>query len=160
MKNRIRAALTALALLLLAGGVAHGQEVTCADYALISGPIFAAGDTNGGGPFEPFQTVTITLTAGTATSANWNIVGSASGSPVLAGPGGLGSTLTYTAPASGAPGIGYFITSINGTAQITASCAQGVVPSVPTLDNRALAVLAMLLSVLAGWRMRRRVLRR
>jgi len=82
---------------------------------------------------------------------------------VLAGPGGLGSTLTYTEPVDGAGGIGYFITAINGTALITASCAQGALPeaaSIPTLDTRLLWLLAGLLGLFAAWRLRPSMARR
>jgi len=79
---------------------------------------------------------------------------------VLAGPGGLGSTLTYTEPVNGTGGIGYFITAINGTALITASCAQGQGQSIPTLDTRLLWLLAGLLGISAAWRLRPSMARR
>src|SRR5665213_1110374 len=160
MHKHLRATGITAALLLaaIAPGAAAQQLTPCSAYSLIvDGSVDAAGENNGTGPIFPGQTVTITLTAGTATSATWNIVGNATGVPVLAGPGGLGSTLTYTEPVDGTLGVGYFITAINGTALITASCTQGVLlqaASIPTLDTRMLWLLAGLLGIFAAWRLR------
>lgn len=98
-----------------------------------------------------------------ATSATWRIVGSVP-LPTLAGPAGLGATLTYTVPAGGLPigsaGIGYEVDAIDGTAFMTASCVAVPPQPVPTLNPWMTAILAGLLALSTGWLARRTLRRR
>jgi hypothetical protein len=130
---------------------AFAQQIpTCATYAQIGGAVDSPGDTNGTFGIPPGATVTFTLAPGTATTATWNIVGDASGSPVYAGPGGLGTTLSYTVPPGPSLPVGYYVTAIDGTATFTASCVQGVPQSVPAVEPRLLALLSGLLVLAAA----------
>jgi len=101
----------------------------CTDFSELSGDRSVISGTTGGinGTPNPGETFTLVVTPVRSRLATVAMVGSGSGSPVLAGPGDVPTTLTYTVPASGLPGgsvgVGYYFTfGDEGLVHIEASC--------------------------------------
>jgi hypothetical protein len=106
----------------------------CGDFSGLSGTIFVIHGTTYGitGTPNPGDTFTLVFTLGTSHAASVAMVGNGLGSPVLAGPASVPTTLTYTVPAEGLPagsiGVGfYFVTGDEGSINIEASCGKGAV---------------------------------
>lgn len=119
--------------------------------------------TNGQpGTFSVGDSVTLTVTMGTATSSSVSIVGNSTGTPVLAGPlvgaGSISYKVTGPLP-SGSIGIGYFANSTtptNGTVNVTITCGDAPSAPIPVWSPVAMGAAALGLLSFGLLRLRRR----
>jgi len=137
------------------------ESSVCAQFSVLSGDYTAApGSTNGyyGTP-QPGEQFKMTF-SGTG-SGSFRIVGDPAGAVTLSGPAAAPGTLTYTAgssPVPGAPGIGFYFDSGEGSLTLQASCRSPSHPA-PALGARGLAVLGGLLALVGATFVRRARLR-
>lgn len=112
------------------GGVA---PTGCTGINLFTTTAYTAGATNGSlSPFNDGDHITLTVSLNTATDSSVSLVGSASGTPVLAGPvigaGSVSYDVTNPLPA-GSNGIGFFVNSVtppSSLVNVTLTCTEGV----------------------------------
>lgn len=163
MRNKIRVSLLS-AIFGFVGAffsisTAHAQQLTpeqaCALYSQFASQTgVTAGAIGGGNPLPLGAVITVSTTFGTATSGTFSIIGSPSGTPVLAGPGPIPGTLSYTVTlAQTGPGAGWLIDTANGTVNVAASCSMPAVTA-PALSPFGLFACGLMLLALGSAAMR------